>query len=85
MAPIDILERVTSLPAEDRVEVMTRIWESLEPTYPPIADSTKQMLQSRLVDFYNDPMDGRPAAEVVADLRNVVIPDVAPDNRLKIL
>jgi putative addiction module component (TIGR02574 family) len=59
----------TKLSAEERLELIGEIWDSLEGELPPISPELQEELDRRLADLERNPGAGRPAAEVIARIR----------------
>ena len=56
----------TKISAEERLDLIGELWDSLENEEMPISPEWQAELERRLADFEQDPSNARPAAEVVA-------------------
>ena len=58
------------LTAEQRIELMGRLWDSLDPaTAAPVTDALGAELDRREAEADSDPRDGEPWTEIKATLR----------------
>jgi putative addiction module component (TIGR02574 family) len=64
------LADLLDLPADQRLELVEAIWDSLieTPEAVPVSDDVKQELDRRLAAYYEDPASARPWPEVKAEL-----------------
>lgn len=64
------LSQILELPAEDRLELVEAIWDSLVevPEAVPISDSVREELDKRLASYYADPSTARPWNEIRQEL-----------------
>jgi putative addiction module component (TIGR02574 family) len=64
-----LLAQAKQLDPADRLELISELWQSLNPDELPITSSERSMLDERLVDLSANPDSGRPWEEVEADLK----------------
>ena len=64
------LDEILKLPVEERLELVTSIWESIaeNPESLEISDEERRMLDKRLADLDENPDSGSPWPEVRARL-----------------
>ena len=60
---------IDRLSAEDRLDLMHEIWDSLavEPVRPPISDALRRELERRVAEHRANPEDGVPWEQVRAE------------------
>jgi putative addiction module component (TIGR02574 family) len=63
-------DRVRQLTPEDRLELISELWDSLDPDDIPVTRAEREMLDQRLDALRADPGAGRPWESVKADLRD---------------
>jgi len=67
------IQRLLALPVDERIELATRLWESVEPEdevrFLPIPDWQARTLDERLADLDRNPGDEQSWEEVKAELR----------------
>lgn len=63
-------DRVRQLTPEDRLELISELWESLDTDDLPVTDGDRELLDQRLAALRADPDAGRSWETVRADLRN---------------
>lgn len=59
----------TKLTAEERLDLIGEIWDSLENEDMPLSPEWEAELERRLADFEKNPSEARPASEVIARIR----------------
>ena len=59
----------TKLSAEERLDLIGEIWDSLENEDLPLSPEWEAELDRRLADFEKNPSEARPASEVIARIR----------------
>ncbi len=64
-----LLAEATQLPPNDRLELISALWESLDPDDLPVSRTERALLDDRIADLRDHPEDERPWSEVEADLR----------------
>jgi putative addiction module component (TIGR02574 family) len=64
------LQQLLSLPVEDRIDLIDRLWESVgqSPDFE-LSEAQKAELDRRIADLEAHPHDGRPWEDVLKDLR----------------
>ena len=64
------LAAILELPAEERLQLVEAIWDSLVevPEAVPISDQVREELDRRLAAYYEDPSSARPWDEVKQEL-----------------
>jgi putative addiction module component (TIGR02574 family) len=64
------LSELLELPADQRLQLVEAIWDSLVevPEAVPISDEVREELDRRLAAYYNDPSSARPWAEIRDEL-----------------
>ncbi len=64
------LAELLELPAEERLQLVEAIWDSLEevPEAVPISDDVREELDRRLAAYYDDPSSARPWRDIRAEL-----------------
>lgn len=62
------VEKLLELPAEERAELASTLWESLEHEPLPLTDQEKALLDERLVEAERDPDAWIPWDQVKAEL-----------------
>lgn len=62
------VEKLLELPAEDRAEVVSILWESLEQEPLPLTAEEKALLDERLAEAEQNPNSGIPWEQVRAEL-----------------
>ena len=60
----------SKLSAEQRLELICEIWDSLEAEQLPLDPEYLAELERRRAELADDPTEGRPASEVVARVRH---------------
>ncbi len=60
----------SKLSAEQRLELIGDLWDSLEAEQLPLDPEFLAELERRRAELVDNPVDGRPAAEVLARIRN---------------
>lgn len=73
MIDATLLTQVTTLSAADRIELLGAVWESLSPEDAPITAEEKQLLDTRLADFVQNPTDQSPWRDVQERLRQRLV------------
>jgi putative addiction module component (TIGR02574 family) len=68
MVAKNIIDGVLALPAEDRLDLVRRLWDSIreDAVHLPLTDDQKQELDRRYDEFLEDPTEGSTWAEVEA-------------------
>lgn len=69
MIEANLLSRVKTLSAADRLELLGAVWESFTSAEAPITEEEKRLLDTRLADFAQNPDDQNPWREVQARLK----------------
>ena len=69
MIEATLLSQVKTLSAVDRIELLSVVWETLTPEDAPVTIEERQLLDSRLADFQQNPDDHSPWREVQARMR----------------
>ena len=64
------LSELLELPAEQRLQLVEAIWDSLVevPDAVPISDEVREELDRRLAAYYDDPSSARPWREIRDEL-----------------
>lgn len=64
------LAEILELPAEQRLQLVEAIWDSLVeiPEAVPISDDVREELDRRLAAYYEDPSSARPWREIKQEL-----------------
>lgn len=64
------LSELLELPADQRLQLVEAIWDSLVeiPEAIPITDDVREELDRRLAAYYEDPSSARPWSEIKAEL-----------------
>ena len=64
------LSELLQLPADERLQLVEAIWDSLVkvPEAIPISDDVREELDRRLAAYYEDPSSARPWREIMAEL-----------------
>ena len=64
------LSELLELPAEERLQFVEAIWDSLieVPEAIPITDEVREELDRRLAAYYDDPSSARPWREIKEEL-----------------
>ena len=64
------LTELLELPADERLQLVEAIWDSLieVPDAIPVSDAMRDELDRRLAAYYDDPASARPWAEIKAEL-----------------
>ena len=62
-------DRVRQFTPEDRLELISELWESLDTDALPVTDAERELLEQRLAALRADPDTGRSWEAVRADLR----------------
>lgn len=65
-----LINEVTKLPASERFEFMSAIWQTFDPTDAPVSQAEKQLLDARLQDLEDNPEDQAPWSEVNKRLKD---------------
>lgn len=71
MVAQNLIDNLLALPADERLELAEKLWDSLRDTVQamPLTDEQKAMLDERLLDMEQHPDDEIPWEQVEADLR----------------
>ncbi|MGY8904858.1 MAG: addiction module protein [Burkholderiales bacterium] len=69
MIEATLLSQVKTLSAVDRIELLGVVWETLTPEDAPVTAEEKQLLDARLADVQQNPVDQSPWREVQARMR----------------
>jgi putative addiction module component (TIGR02574 family) len=66
MVAKNIIDDVLALPAEDRLDLVRRLWDSIrdDAALLPLTDEQKQELDRRYDEFLQDPLEGSSWEEV---------------------
>lgn len=64
------LSHILELPADERLQLVEAIWDSLieVPQAIPVSDAVRQELDRRLAAYYDDPSSARPWSEIKEEL-----------------
>jgi len=60
---------ISKLSPQQRLELIGKLWDSLEDELPPLDPELLAELDRRLAEFEANPSEGRPATEVIARIR----------------
>lgn len=55
-----LLARVSSLSPTDRLELISKVWDTLSPNDLPVTDAERSLLDERLADMERNPNDQSP-------------------------
>jgi putative addiction module component (TIGR02574 family) len=72
MVNADLISKVKTLSATERLELLGIVWDTLTPIDTPITDDEKQILDARLEDFEANPADQSSWPEVQARLQRLL-------------
>jgi putative addiction module component (TIGR02574 family) len=74
------LDELLALPAEQRLQLVEALWESLaeEPEGVPISDEVREELDRRLAAYAEDPSSARSWAEIKRELLGKAVPSPRP-------
>lgn len=70
MVELSLLEQVLRLPAQDRIDLLDEISDSLEAESDLLTPELVALADSRLADLKTNPADWRAWDEVVSELRD---------------
>lgn len=63
--------KVSSLSPTDRLELISKVWDTLSPEDLPVTDAERKLLDARLADMEANPDDQSPWPEVKARLERL--------------
>jgi len=66
-----LLAKVSSLSPADRLELISKVWDTLSPDDLPVSDTERAMLDARLADMERNPDDQSPWPEVKVRLERL--------------
>ena len=66
-----LLAKVSNLSPSDRLELISRVWDTLSPDDIPITEAERALLDARLADMEAHPEDQSPWPEVKARLERL--------------
>ena len=61
-------EEISEMSAEDRLDLIEALWDSLAPEDVPVPDWHKRILEERLAEHERDPADGISLEDLRRDL-----------------
>lgn len=61
-------DEIFELPLEERLLLIERLWDSIDPEQLPLPDSHRRALDQSLADYRRDPEEGSSWSEVRAEL-----------------
>ena len=65
-----VLDEILKLSAEERLRLIDRIWESLDPNSVPVSEAHLKVIEERLAEHRRDPNSTVTLEEVLAEARN---------------
>lgn len=66
-----LLTKVNSLSPADRLELISKVWDTLSPDDLPVTDAERKLLDARLADMEVHPDDQSPWTEVKTRLERL--------------
>jgi len=69
MDTLDLQDQVSRMTAAERLELISALWDSLDHEAFSVTTTEAAMLDERLADYEANPTAGRPASEVITELR----------------
>jgi putative addiction module component (TIGR02574 family) len=66
-----LLAKVSSLSADDRLELISKVWDTLSPEDLPVTNAERALLDARLADMETHPEEQSPWPEVKARLERL--------------
>ena len=64
-----VVDEILKLSVEERLRIIDRIWESLDPSAVPIGDAHLKVIEERLAEHRRDPDSTLTLDEVLAEAR----------------
>ena len=70
MSAVDLTAEILALSVEDRIQLVTSIWDSIAEDAIPTTEEEERILEERLRHHEANPSEGTPWREVLERLRN---------------
>jgi putative addiction module component (TIGR02574 family) len=70
MTNAEIRSEIFAMSVEDRIQLVSSIWDSIAKDTIPVSEEHQRILQERLKDHQANPSEGTPWREVLEKLRN---------------
>jgi putative addiction module component (TIGR02574 family) len=64
-----LVEKATSLSIDERLELIGRVWDSIDHSIRPVSPAIAALVEERVADAVANPVDGRSWDEVRQSLR----------------